>query len=98
MTEQKLKGEQERWGWIVVGATFVTLGMVYGVVGGLAPAQFTRWHLDHHDNLGSWEDDPKRHWLSPKRNARCAKRRCRKATRSLPHSWRESWRQSKRGP
>ena len=31
MTEQKLKGEQERWGWIVVGATFVTLGMVYGV-------------------------------------------------------------------
>ena len=37
---------------------------------GISASQFTRWHLDHHDNLGSWEDDPKRHWLSPKRNAR----------------------------
>ena len=37
---------------------------------GISASQFTRWHLDHHDNLGSWEDDPKRRWLSPKRNAR----------------------------
>ena len=37
---------------------------------GISASQFTRWHLDHHDNLGSSEDDPKRHWLSPKRNAR----------------------------
>jgi fatty acid desaturase len=46
------------------------LGLVYAVTSGISASQFTRWHLDHHDNLGSWEDDPKRHWLSPKRNAR----------------------------
>ena len=37
---------------------------------GIAPSQFTRWHLDHHAELGSNDDDPKRHYLSPKRNAR----------------------------
>jgi fatty acid desaturase len=42
------------------------LGLVYGVVGGLAPAQFTRWHLDHHDWLGTSDKDPKRHHLTPK--------------------------------
>jgi len=46
------------------------LGLVYAVSSGISASQFTRWHLDHHDNLGSYEDDPKRHWLSPKRNAR----------------------------
>jgi fatty acid desaturase len=46
------------------------LGLVYAGTSGISASQFTRWHLDHHDNLGSWEDDPKRHWLSPKRNAR----------------------------
>lgn len=46
------------------------LGLVYATTSGISASQFTRWHLDHHDNLGSWEDDPKRHWLSPKRNAR----------------------------
>ena len=46
------------------------LGLVYASTSGISACQFTRWHLDHHDNLGSWEDDPKRHWLSPKRNAR----------------------------
>lgn len=46
------------------------LGLVYASTSGISASQFTRWHLDHHDNLGSWEDDPKRHWLSPKRNAR----------------------------
>jgi fatty acid desaturase len=46
------------------------LGLVYAISSGISASQFTRWHLDHHDNLGSYEDDPKRHWLSPKRNAR----------------------------
>ncbi len=46
------------------------LGIVYGVFSGLAYAQFNRWHLDHHNQLGSEVDDPKRAHLSPKRNAR----------------------------
>jgi fatty acid desaturase len=46
------------------------LGLCYAITSGISASQFTRWHLDHHDNLGSYEDDPKRHWLSPKRNAR----------------------------
>lgn len=46
------------------------LSLLYAISSGISASQFTRWHLDHHDNLGSDEDDPKRHWLSPKRNAR----------------------------
>ena len=46
------------------------LGLVYASTSGISASQFTRWHLDHHDALGSSLDDPKRHWLSPKRNAR----------------------------
>jgi fatty acid desaturase len=46
------------------------LGLLYASTSGISASQFTRWHLDHHDNLGSWEDDPKRRWLSPKRNVR----------------------------
>ena len=46
------------------------LGLAYAITSGISASQFTRWHLDHHDNLGDDEDDPKRHWLSPKRNAR----------------------------
>ena len=46
------------------------LGLLYAVPSGIAASQFTRWHLDHHAELGSSEDDPKRHHLSPKRNAR----------------------------
>jgi fatty acid desaturase len=46
------------------------LGLLYAITSGISASQFTRWHLDHHDNLGSDEDDPKRHWLSPRRNAR----------------------------
>jgi fatty acid desaturase len=46
------------------------LGLAYAITSGISASQFTRWHLDHHDNLGSGEDDPKRHWLSPRRNAR----------------------------
>ena len=46
------------------------LGLAYASTSGISASQFTRWHLDHHDNLGDDHDDPKRHWLSPKRNAR----------------------------
>jgi fatty acid desaturase len=46
------------------------LGFLYAVPSGISASQFTRWHLDHHAELGSDEDDPKRHHLSPKRNAR----------------------------
>jgi fatty acid desaturase len=46
------------------------LAWLYAVPSGISASQFTRWHLDHHAELGSDEDDPKRHHLSPKRNAR----------------------------
>jgi fatty acid desaturase len=46
------------------------LGYLYAVPSGISASQFTRWHLDHHAELGSEEDDPKRHHLSPKVNAR----------------------------
>jgi fatty acid desaturase len=46
------------------------LALAYALPSGLSPTQFTRWHLDHHAELGSEEDDPKRRHLSPKRNAR----------------------------
>jgi fatty acid desaturase len=46
------------------------LGFLYAIPSGISASQFTRWHLDHHAELGSDEDDPKRHHLSPKRNAR----------------------------
>lgn len=46
------------------------LGMLYAVPSGISATQFTRWHLDHHAELGSNDEDPKRHHLSPKINAR----------------------------
>jgi len=46
------------------------LGLLYATPSGLSASQFTRWHLDHHAELGSDEDDPKRHHLSPKVNKR----------------------------
>jgi fatty acid desaturase len=46
------------------------LGLLYAIPSGISPSQFTRWHLDHHAGLGSDEDDPKRHHLSPKKNKR----------------------------
>ena len=49
------------------------LGLLYAVPSGISASQFTKWHLDHHAGLGSYEDDPKRHYLSPKRNARWLK-------------------------
>ena len=45
-------------------------GWLYAVPSGISASQFTRWHLDHHAELGSGEHDPKRHHLSPKVNAR----------------------------
>jgi len=49
------------------------LGLLYALPSGISPTQFTRWHLDHHNELGSKTDDPKRAHLSPKRNARWLK-------------------------
>jgi fatty acid desaturase len=49
------------------------LGLLYALPSGISPAQFTRWHLDHHAELGSPVHDPKRAHLSPKRNARWLK-------------------------
>ncbi len=49
------------------------LGILYAVPSGIAASQFERWHLDHHAGLGSPTDDPKRHYLSPKKNARWVK-------------------------
>ncbi len=46
------------------------LGLAYAISSGISATQFTTWHLDHHAELGSDEADPKRHHLSPKRNAR----------------------------
>jgi fatty acid desaturase len=46
------------------------LGFAYAIPSGISASQFTRWHLDHHAELGSADGDPKRHHLSPKRNAR----------------------------
>ncbi len=49
------------------------LGILYAVPSGISSTQFSRWHLDHHAGLGSNTDDPKRHYLSPKVNARWLK-------------------------
>jgi fatty acid desaturase len=46
------------------------LAWLYAVPSGISASQFSRWHLDHHAELGSEDDDPKRHHLSPKVNAR----------------------------
>ncbi len=34
------------------------LALLYAVPSGISASQFTRWHLDHHAELGSDEDDP----------------------------------------
>ena len=46
------------------------LGLLYAIPSGISASQFTRWHLDHHAELGLDDEDPKRHHLSPKINAR----------------------------
>jgi fatty acid desaturase len=53
--------------------TYRVLGLLYALPSGISPTQFTRWHLDHHAELGSPTDDPKRAHLSPKINARWLK-------------------------
>ena len=49
------------------------LGRLYAVPTAIAASQFERWHLDHHKELGSADEDPKRAHLSPKRNSRLLK-------------------------
>jgi fatty acid desaturase len=49
------------------------LALVYALPCGISPTQFTRWHLDHHAELGDAQADPKRHHLSPKRSSRLVK-------------------------
>ncbi len=46
------------------------LGLFYAFPSAISATQFRIWHLDHHNELGSEDDDPKRAHLSPKRNAR----------------------------
>ena len=46
------------------------LGWLYAFPSGISRTQFTKWHLDHHAELGSADDDPKRNKLSPKLNKR----------------------------
>ncbi len=49
------------------------LGHFYALPAALSATQFTIWHLDHHNELGSETDDPKRAHLSPKTNRRWVK-------------------------
>lgn len=49
------------------------LGLLYAAPTGISLSQFTRWHLDHHNELGHEEHDPKRAHLSPKKNSRWTK-------------------------
>jgi fatty acid desaturase len=49
------------------------MGLVYAFPSGISASQFTRWHLDHHAELGSATEDPKRFHLSPKINKRLVK-------------------------
>lgn len=43
-------------------------GHLYAFPSGISASQFTRWHLDHHAELGSATGDPKRFHLSPRIN------------------------------
>lgn len=49
------------------------LGLLYSLPSSISASQFKRWHLDHHNELGSVEHDPKRAYLSPKRASRLLK-------------------------
>src|SRR5204863_7847799 len=33
------------------------LGLLYAITSGISASQFTRWHLDHHDALGTDDQD-----------------------------------------
>ncbi len=48
-------------------------GWLYAFPSGISRSQFKRWHLDHHAGLGTVDEDPKRHHLSPRRTARWCK-------------------------
>lgn len=49
------------------------LGLLYAAPTGISISQFARWHMDHHNELGHAEHDPKRAHLSPKKNSRLTK-------------------------
>lgn len=49
------------------------LGLLYALPSAISATQFKIWHLDHHSELGSDTDDPKRAHLSPKKNSRLVK-------------------------
>jgi fatty acid desaturase len=49
------------------------LGLLYAMPSSISATQFSIWHLDHHNELGHAEDDPKRAHLSPKQNSRWLK-------------------------
>jgi len=42
------------------------LGLAYAFPSSISATQFKIWHLDHHNELGSSESDPKRAYLTPK--------------------------------
>lgn len=42
------------------------LGLLYAFPSSISASQFARWHMDHHYELGSTSDDPKRAYLTPK--------------------------------
>lgn len=46
---------------------------LYSLPTTISPTQFTKWHLDHHAQLGSELEDPKRDKLAPKKNSRLLK-------------------------
>jgi len=46
------------------------LGLFYAFPSAISATQFRIWHLDHHNELGSDHDDPKRAYLTPKINKR----------------------------
>lgn len=50
--------------------TMRLLGLLYALPSAISATQFDLWHNDHHRELGSSSDDPKRAHLSPKRVAR----------------------------
>ncbi len=45
-------------------------GLFYALPSAISASQFRRWHLDHHRELGTETDDPKRAYLTPKRVTR----------------------------
>jgi len=46
------------------------LGLAYSLPSSISASQFARWHLDHHYELGTTGDDPKRAYLTPRKVTR----------------------------